>query len=418
MAIVVWQGTAAAVAQSDDIQITAFDAGTTYTISIGGVEVANVAGNSSANQTATDLAASWTTNRAAHPYSANISAAANTDTVTLTHATAGVQFIADTAATGGNGTIGNATANVTLAGPNVWATAANWSTGNVPTSSDEVVIPPNTPPIVALPSTAQELTGLDIRNGAPNIGRDSASFTTDAAGTTASTTAKPEYRPCYLKVNINGTISYGAGTAPSWASRRHLIDQADTTGSTLDVITTPSTSADAARGAPALRYLAASANANVNVRTTGTGGVGIAMDAPGETSTVGTVDVSDATTQARVLTGRGVTLSNWRQSGGTNTLRATAGTPVIRVTGGELTTDGVFAAGNITVDAGTLIENHTAASGNSAATVEVNGGTLDLQKTKRARTHAATIHNGGTIRDEPSVDLGTYTRTRATISAS
>lgn len=418
MAIIVWQGTAAAVAQSDDIQVTAFDAGTTYTISVGGVEVANAAGNSSANQTATDLAASWQTNRAAHPYSANISAAANTDTITLTHDTAGVQFIVTTAASGGNGTIGNAAANVTLAGPNVWATAANWSTHNTPTSSDEVVIPPNTPPIVALPSSAQELAGLDVRFGAPNIGRDSTSFTTDAAATTASTTAKAEYRPCYLPVDINGTITYGAGTAPSWASRRHLIDQQDTTGSTLDVITTPSTSADAARGAPALRYLAASANANVNVRTSGTGGVGIAMDSAGETSTVGTVDVSDSTTQARVLTGRGLTISNWRQSGGTNVLRATAGTPVVRGTGGQLTLDGVFAAGNVTVDGATIIPNNVVESGNSAATVTVNSGTLDLQQTKRARAFAATVHNGGTIRDEPSVDLGTHTRTRATITAS
>lgn len=59
--------------------------------------------------------------------------------VTLTAKVAGVPFYFESAVTGGAGTTTDATGTAN-AGPNDWNTAANWSTGSVPTGSDNVVI--------------------------------------------------------------------------------------------------------------------------------------------------------------------------------------------------------------------------------------------------------------------------------------
>lgn len=421
MATNVWLGIADAVAQSDDIQITAFDAATTYTLTIGGVEVANVTGNTSASQTATDLAADFEANKANHPYSANLTAAANTDTVTLTHGVEGTQFIVTAAVASGNGTIGNVTANTTLAGPNVWATASNWSLGTAPGGSDDVVVPAGAPPIVALPTTSQTIASLTFMAGADHVGRDSTRFSITADGNTFSATQKPEYRPVYLDVTT-ASIRYGVseGATPTWQSKRHLVKNSITSAATIDVHDTPTSSADSGRGAPALRLLASDNDVDVSVRKTAGGGVGIAMDSSTETATVGDITIAGTAANAsRVYTGLGVTMTSWSQSGGVNRMRAaSAATPEVTANGGTLTMDGVYVVGNMTVEGeATVVDNHTASSGNSATAVVVRGGTLDLQRTALARQYGTLTHQGGDIKDDPSVTLLTHNRARSTVSA-
>jgi len=145
MATIKWLGGATAVAQVStvtlnndfndsetdlSITLTAEDGSTTQSVSItpSGTDESTIA---SALQAA--CAASNQTLFTA----INFTVASNV--VTLTAASAGVPFYFESAVTGGAGTTTDATGTAS-AGPNDWNTAANWSTGSVPTGTDSVVI--------------------------------------------------------------------------------------------------------------------------------------------------------------------------------------------------------------------------------------------------------------------------------------
>jgi hypothetical protein len=98
MATKYWLGTATAVAQVDTVQITAYDVTTTYTLTVGGVDVETL-GVTDATGTATALAAAW--NTSTHAYFTGVTASSTTDTVTLTADVAGVEFTAASSVTGG-----------------------------------------------------------------------------------------------------------------------------------------------------------------------------------------------------------------------------------------------------------------------------------------------------------------------------
>ena len=66
-----WTGQAPAVAQVTTIQVTAYAAGTTYTITVGGVLI-SVIGQGTINATAAALAAAW--NASTHPYCTGVTA--------------------------------------------------------------------------------------------------------------------------------------------------------------------------------------------------------------------------------------------------------------------------------------------------------------------------------------------------------
>ena len=89
MATYYWIGGADAVAQAATVEITAFDAATTYTLTAGDAS-ASVAGNASANQTATDLAAAW--EALTHAHATAVSANATAANITLAAVTAGTSF--------------------------------------------------------------------------------------------------------------------------------------------------------------------------------------------------------------------------------------------------------------------------------------------------------------------------------------
>jgi hypothetical protein len=132
-----WIGGASAVAQVTTVQVTAYDAASTYKLTVGAQVISTIAAGG-VNATATALAAAW--NASTHPYFAAVTAVASTDTVTLTADTAGVPFVVTSSKTGGTGTIGAASTSTASAGPNDYSTAANWSLGAVPVNSDEVYI--------------------------------------------------------------------------------------------------------------------------------------------------------------------------------------------------------------------------------------------------------------------------------------
>lgn len=129
-------GAATAVAQVATVQVTAYDAATTYRLTVGGVIVSTVGTGGTVNTTATALAAAW--NASTHVYFTGVTASAATDTVTLTADTAGVPFTATSSVSGGTGTIGSVTVTTANAGPNVLA-AANMDSGSLPSNGDTLI---------------------------------------------------------------------------------------------------------------------------------------------------------------------------------------------------------------------------------------------------------------------------------------
>ena len=139
MATYDFRGDAPAIAQVDTCQITAYDAATTYTLTINGKSVSVIAAGS-VNDTASDLAAAW--NAETNGEFAEVTAAANTDTITFTADTAGKPFTITSSKSGGTGTIGSVTNSTANSGPNalVAANFRNVSTGAnaLPTTGDTI----------------------------------------------------------------------------------------------------------------------------------------------------------------------------------------------------------------------------------------------------------------------------------------
>lgn len=383
MATTYWLGTADAVAQVATVQITAYDAATTYTLTVGGQTV-SVTGDTDVNTTASNLSAAW--NNATGAYFTGITATVSTDTVTLTADTAGVPFTVTSSASGGTGTIGSVTVTTASAGPNDWSTAANWSGGSVPSNSDDVIIADTSTPILwGLAQSAVALSTLTIKKTfTGKIGLDYTVFATSADGaTTVSTEA--EYRDTYLQIGAS-TVKIGEqfGQGNPNGSGRILLDL----GSTAAEVTVYGTAANPSEtGRGAVRLLANSASTNVFVRSA-PGGVAIANEKGGETSTVAKVAVTDTSSSSRVVAGEGVTITTWSQRGGVNTLLAAATVTTVTVDGGTLTTEGDYTITTMNMNNGTVYANHIKTSGNHITTLNANGGQVDFSRSGEARTVA------------------------------
>lgn len=142
MAIKIWRPTAAPRAQISTVQVTSYDAATTYSLIIAGFSVTAIAAGS-ANATATALAAAW--NASVNPILSGITASANTDTVTLTADVAGVPFTVTSDDSGGTGTIGavatgtTATSRHNIGDANNWFDVAAGTYGSLPANDDVVI---------------------------------------------------------------------------------------------------------------------------------------------------------------------------------------------------------------------------------------------------------------------------------------
>lgn len=151
MALNVWMGGTSAVAMVTTTQITAYDAATTYKLTLtddnGNTEIISQVGTGgTVNTTATALAAAW--NASTDPRVAKVTASAATDTVTLTADTAGRPYSVASSVTGGTGTIGSTTTTTASAGPNDYGVADNWSLGAAPVATNDVLIPVGAPAIL------------------------------------------------------------------------------------------------------------------------------------------------------------------------------------------------------------------------------------------------------------------------------
>lgn len=392
MATKTYTGKAKAVAQVSTVQVTAYDAATTYELLVNGIVIASTIAAGSANATATALAAAWTAST--HGYKTNITATAATDTVTLT-GPAGMPFTLTKNTTGGTGTLGSVATPTAATGPHHVSNAKNWSGDALPAASDDIVVAPGAsilwdiehlhdnnldPASFVTPQTFTKLIGLN-----------DVAYTKNADGTQTDSTL-PEYRPVYLKMRATKIdLGLPSGAIAANGSGRTNINNTKASASTLTVHGTAATPNDA--GGFSVKYLAAHANADVYIRSA-PGGVGVAVGA-GETSTVGKVEIANAAAATRVVTGKGVTLTSWKQAGGTNTLAAAATVTTIDGNAGVLTTEGDFTATTVNANGATVYPNAIKTSGNPITTLNINGGTVDGRQSNVARNIGTVNHNLG-----------------------
>ena len=361
MADNLWLGTASAVAQVDTFTPATVEVNDVFTLTAtaeDGSTTAAVSFTATATTVAnvcTGLAAAW--NASTNALHTPITAADGVTEITLTADTAGVPFyVASTTTDGGGNDTQTLTRAATTAnsGPNDWNTAANWSLAAVPVATNAVYFENSAISVTygLYAAAAIELASLTI-----------AQTYTGTIGTTSA----------YMQIE-SALVDIGAyyGTASPAGSGRIRLNLG--TLATAITIHNSATTATDTNYAP-IRLLCVNAANVINARK---GTVSIADDAPGEVSTVATINVSyvsSVSSDANVIIGSGVTLTALTKTGGAVMLGCAATT--VTQSGGTLATAGSGAITTLNADGGTVTTNGTGA----ITTANISGGTVYLNST-------------------------------------
>lgn len=395
MSTVHWVGAAQAVAQVHTGSIDSVDgtpADNTFTVTIGGISISQV-GDTDVATTAAALVVLL--NASTHPYFEAITwTNPSAGNIVGEADVAGVPFVATLTETGaGTGSVTDFAETTASAGPNHWDSPENWDGGAIPVSTDDIIIANASDNILwGLDQNAVAAASLSIlKTFTGKIGLPLNSFATSADGDTVDSTVD-EYRGTYLRISL-AVLEIGKHVGPGTpaGSQRIKIDNTKASASVTTVFDTASAASEI--GLPGVRLLAAHADADFFIRG-GRAGVGFALDEPGETSTVGDINVSG---NGLAYVGDGVTLTNFYQGGGTGVLQAAATVALVDVDGGTLTTEGDFTVTAMNVQGGTVNANHAKTAGNAITTATVSGGTLDGSGSRQARTWSAVNINGGSV---------------------
>ncbi len=368
-----WRGDAPAVAQVQTLTIGVNDPATAYKVTINGKSVAVPGDAGGANATATDLANALKAATVAQEFN-EITWTAVSNVVTATAAKPGKPFTLAVTATGGSGTIVTAVATPS-SGSNDAGVAANWSSGTLPATGDDVIFDTGATDVLYgldlhafTPNSISVLAGYTGRIGLPAINSDNASATYF------------EYRPQYLQfgtagvgATVNVTIGGGAG--------RIKFDQ----GSAPAVWNILNAAQRLESGIPAILLKGTAAANALNVNK---GDVGVAFFG-GESATLLAVNVGYETNPAgdsTVWLGSGVALANATliQTGGNLILNSTtSGTATITQYDGNLTLQSGAQTG-LSVLGGACVYNSTGALSGTA--VISGSGTLDFSQDLRPKT--------------------------------
>jgi hypothetical protein len=390
----------AAVAQIDTVQITADDAATTYTITIGGETVSVVGSGTGVNDTASDLKDALAA--ATHPYFAAITWTVATDTVTATAKVAGCPFTAASSVAGGAGTIGAVASSTACTGPHHYDDGGNWDDGSVPGAADDVHIDSNLNVCWGLDASATTLGSFVHWRNTGKIGLRQDRFATVANGDTYSALQVPEYRTTYLMIKVNGKVTIGKweGVGTPAGSPRVKIDLGNQAAQVqIDHAGVAAPETDLC----SIRMLANSATTDIFVRSAA-GGFGLGVDDHGEVSVVGDIHVDDPTTASRVMVADGVTWTNYKQRGGTNLLQAAATATLVDADAGVLTIDGDFTLTTLNCNGATVYDNHMKTAASANTTVNLRSGHIDTSRSSVPRTwDTLTAASGGRLTYDPDV---------------
>lgn len=407
MATKYWLGIAKAIAQVSTIQVTAYDAATTYEILVNGVVVATAPGTTDANGTASALQVAWEAAKDANnPYAVGITATVSTDTVTLT-GSVGLPFTVTTIDTGGTGTIGAPSESTAATGPNFWDDADNWSDGSIPAGNDDVIISNSAVSILFALTTGIDLDSLTVEQTfTGKIGLPLNGVTQSADGSTVDVTAT-EYRDHYLQVGCDLlVIGLHNGPGNPAGSGRIKIDNDQAAASETVIHNTAATGSDV--GLPAVRLLTAHASADIFVKQA-PGGVGIGVDEPGENPTIGTIYTSDDLGPIALFTGPGANVGGLVASGGENIINGDTDITSVTVNGGDTTLEGSYTITTLTVNGGQCTPNNVPAAGNAITTLNMLGGAVRGNQNTQARTWATVnLDNGSLTVDDAIVSITTF----------
>lgn len=406
MATRTWLGKATAVAQVTTVQITAYDAATTYILTVGG-ETVSTDGDTDVNTTATNLAQAW--NDATHPYFSGVTASADTDTVTLTSDTVGAPFVVTSSVSGGTGTIGAASDDTASAGPHHWDTADNWEEGAVPANGDNVILRNSSVSILfGLAQSSVTLGSLTIHQSYTGmLGLDSARF---LSGTSSYSATYDEYRETHLEIGATAlTIGQKSDVhSPAVGSQRVNIDLGSAE-SAISIHSSGYTAADSSVNAPI--HLLGTHASNTAV-IDGTARVHIGWDESPSSATITSLYVDDS---AQVWAhGAGVSITTINVTNGylytsdPTTLTVTGGLvhtdsgdiSTLTITGGAVTRTSSGTVGTVTMRSGTLYYDGTG----TVTSLNLYGDSVcDYTRTAQARTITTlTMLDSATIKYNPS----------------
>lgn len=393
-----WIGQADAVAQVVSGAIASVDATpslNTFTVTIGGVSISKV-GTTNVATTAAALVSDL--NASTHPYFAAITwSNPSGGTITGTADQAGVPFTATLTKSGaGTGTVTAFSTTTANSGPNDWGTAANWSLGTVPVSTNVVIIENSSSPILwGLDQNTVTLAELRImQNMLGCIGLPNDRFAQSVSGTDASTTAtKPEYRETYLKIGATLlNIGNDTGLRSSTGSPRIKIDLGSVQ-SAIIIYNSCSSSNDS--GLQPIRIVGTNASNTLYVHA---GTAGFATTTGSETATLLTVNQLGGT----VTFGAGVTWTNVYKTGGTLYINSAGSSASLTNIGGATYIDAVSGTipavgcygGTVTITGSITITQIDAFGGatyhkasTNITTINLdNGATIDLSGSDASRT--------------------------------
>lgn len=334
-------------------------------------------------------------------------------TITGTAVTAGIPFTATFSTDSASGTINSGssstgTATVASAGPADASTAANYSTGSLPTTGDTLIFAANAKPC---------LYGLSALSGVTL-----AQLTIDMSYTAAiglpytNPTGYIEYRPRYLQI---GATVASIGNGPGNGSGRINLD----CGSVQTALTVSNTASPTDTGFKTINWKGTHSSNVVNLNK----GSFAAAFFENENATIATLNVGYQTNQAGdvdAYCGAGVTLTTINKIGGTLVVNSSfttlnhgpgnagecqlvAGTPgTLNVTGGNVRyrTAGNYTA-LTTTDAG-YVDFSQGTGAVSGTNTTCNPGSGGINDPGKRITFTNPILLSGQLSDYPNLDLG------------
>ena len=387
MATAIWKGDAQPIAQVTRCTVGGtIEANDNFTVTVGSKSVTVVAGSTSAAAVAANLVATWNALGATlYPEFAAITASdAGSGAFDLTAITPGVPFTVTLSTTESGGGAADAqtftqTTTTPASGGAFWSVAANWSTGAVPVTGDDVIIQNSANSILyGLDQSSVTLASLTIDQ----------SFT----GTIGLARTNPggyvEYREQYLKIGAT-TIAIGRGDGAGSGRIKLNTLAVQTTISVLD------SGAPAENGLKAVLWKGTHASNAVRVTK---GSFGAAHFA-GETATLATLKEgyrNNVTSDSDVRLGTGCTLSACAITKLGGALEINSSFSSLTQAGGE-TVILAGAPGTLTIGGGAV---RYKSSGNYTTATMGGGGELDFRQDLQSRTGTnTTLHKGGVLRD-------------------
>ncbi len=399
-------GDATAVAKVITCTIADQSPGETFTLSVGGVEIASWEHTTGEglDDIVWELRQAW--NQSTHPYATGVTADVGVPAsgeVILTADVPGWDFDVTPAVDVSSVATFVKSVTTTLVGPNDWNSGDNWwdvaagTRGTAPQTGDDVILRDSNVNIVwGLDQSAVTLASLTVDESyTGKLGLKFCHMAASADGDTSSTDAAREYRQHHLKIGATRVdIGKRTGTGASTGSGRIKIHNTAATETTVH--RTGTTCADACLAAVRLRFDNASSNLYVSSAQKG---VAIAMDEPGETSNLGGVHVNTSLATDWVKVGEGVTINHVNMNNAQVLLQAATFATTVNISGGTLTTEGDFVLGTLNAYGGRVVANHiNSSSGNEIDTVNLKGGELDMTEGSEPRIIGTLNPETGTLR--------------------